>query len=168
MAVGAHGDEVFMMAVVNRPQGGAVRFGQGEPVDGLAGEESEAALMYRRGQGWNRAFALEKEEQPMVAAFVRFLRDHSEQVEVFGRDVKAGFLGGLACRAFERRLSDRGLEFAADGAPCAEIRRLRPQKKKVFALVIFYEYKNGDLMGWMRTHAAIGSCMEKYSARGGL
>ena len=69
----------------------------------------------------------------MGLAFVRLFGDHREKVKIAGRNLKPGFLKGLADGAFKGGLARPGLKFAADGAPDPEIRRFRAQQEQEFA-----------------------------------
>lgn len=152
IAVGPQGNEVIVMLIVNRPERCAVGFGEGECVDGFAREEAEAPFGHGRWKRWDGAFAIEEKEQPVVLPLVGFLGDHGEEVQIARFYHVAGFLGGLARGAFEWGFPDGGFEFAADGAPRAEIGWFGAQQQQVFALVIFNEYKDGDFMGGRGAH----------------
>jgi hypothetical protein len=146
-AVGLEGDEAVAVLVVDRPERGAIGLGEGQRVDAIAGEEAELTLADVGRECGQRLLAAKQKHQPVGVALVGFFRDHREEVQIGGGDDVARFFAGLAHGALKRRLAERGLELAADGAPRAEVRRLGPQHEQVFTGGVFEEDEDGDLVG---------------------
>lgn len=86
-------------------------------MDRAPAEEGESAFLHFRWKDVECSATAEKKEQPMGLSLIGLFRNHGEEVEVGGRDLKTDFLFRFADRAFERRLAGRDLELSADGAP---------------------------------------------------
>lgn len=146
-AVGAEGDEAVAVAIVDRPEGVAVGFGDRQGGNFFAGEETETALVDVGGKRGDRPAAAEEEHEPVRLALVGFFGDHREEVEVGGGDFEAGLFAGFADGALKGGFAGGGFEFAADGAPDAEIRRFGAEEEQVLAGSVFEEDENGDFVG---------------------
>lgn len=151
-AIGAEGDEAVAVAIVDGPEGVAVGFGNRQGGNFVAGEKAETALVDIGGQGGDGQAAAKKKHEPVRLALVGFLGDHGEKVQVGGGDFEAGLFACFADGALEWGFANGGFEFAADGAPDAEIRRLGAKKEQVLARGVFEEDENGYFVGQRSRH----------------
>lgn len=152
MAIGPQGDEMIVVLVVDGPKRSAVGLGERERVDVGARKKTEAPLGHFRRKGGNGTLAFKEEQEPVGFALVGLFGNHAEEVHVGRGDDVAGFFDGLASGAFKGGFAEGGFEFAADRTPRAEVRRLGAKEQKMFTLVIFNEYKDGDLVGKRCAH----------------
>ncbi len=138
-------EETAMMRIEHGPHERAIARRNIRGIDFFSRKKSELPFVDFRRERGNGFETIEEKHQPMPAALVRTLRNHSEKMQIGRADAQAGFLERLAASAFKRRFARRHFEFPADGTPTPFVGRFSAPNHQKFSVPVANENQNADL-----------------------
>jgi hypothetical protein len=150
VAVAMGGEEAASMFPEEWPELVAIGLGDGEGVEGGATKEGEGAFA---DGGWGLGDGgedFEEEHEPVGVTGVAVFADDAGEVELVGFELEAEFFEGFAAGAGVWGFAEVGVEFAAAGAPEAEVGFLAAVEEERIALMIEGVKERGDLVGQRR------------------
>src|SRR5579859_4937267 len=124
----------------------AVSSRQLQGINGVACEESKAALAMGRRQGIEFAPNFEEEHKPVAVALVTVFADQARQMQVRSRNPEPKFFLSLPAGTRIGRFTFRSIEFPAARTPQAKIRLLRPFQQQDFFVSVETIQQCGDVV----------------------